>query len=133
MNELKNYKEEYSEQSLFNKVLHCGKSMGLELIYMCLILYYTIKDPKVPMKIKSIVVSALGYVIAPIDLIFDGIPSVGYVDDLATVAFAFVMITTYVTPEIKNQAKNKLVNMFGDIVEKELAVIELEVYDELNN
>jgi uncharacterized membrane protein YkvA (DUF1232 family) len=133
MNELKNYKEEYSEQSLFNKVLHCGKSMGLELIYMCLILYYTIKDPKVPMKIKSIVVSALGYVIAPIDLIFDGIPSVGYVDDLATVAFAFVMITTYVTPEIKNQAKNKLVNIFGDTVEKELAVIELEVYDELNN
>lgn len=133
MNELKNYKEEYSEQSLFNKVLHCGKSMGLELIYMCLILYYTIKDPKVPMKIKSIVVSALGYVIAPIDLIFDGIPSVGYVDDLATVAVAFVMITTYVTPEIKNQAKNKLVNMFGDIVEKELAVIELEVYNESNN
>lgn len=133
MNELKNYKEEYSEQSLFNKVLHCGKSMGLELIYMCLILYYTIKDPKVPMKIKSIVVSALGYVIAPIDLIFDGIPSVGYVDDLATVAVAFVMITTYVTPEIKNQAKNKLVNIFGDTVEKELAVIELEVYDELNN
>lgn len=133
MNELKKYKEEYSEQSLFNKVLHCGKSMGLELIYMCLILYYTIKDPKVPMKIKSIVVSALGYVIAPIDLIFDGIPSVGYVDDLATVAFAFVMITTYVTPEIKNQAKNKLVNMFGDIVEKELAVIELEVYNESNN
>lgn len=133
MNELKNYKEEYSEQSLFNKVLHCGKSMGLELIYMCLILYYTIKDPKVPMKIKSIVVSALGYVIAPIDLIFDGIPSVGYVDDLATVAVAFVMITTYVTPEIKNQAKNKLVNIFGDVVEKELAVIEVEVYDELNN
>jgi uncharacterized membrane protein YkvA (DUF1232 family) len=133
MNELKNYKEEYSEQSLFNKVLHCGKSMGLELIYMCLILYYTIKDPKVPMKIKSIVVSALGYVIAPIDLIFDGIPSVGYVDDLATVAVAFVMITTYVTPEIKNQAKNKLVNIFGDTVEKELAVIELEVYAELNN
>lgn len=133
MNELKNYKEEYSEQSLFNKVLHCGKSMGLELIYMCLILYYTIKDPKVPMKIKSIVVSALGYVIAPIDLIFDGIPSVGYVDDLATVAVAFVMITTYVTPEIKNQAKNKLVNIFGDTVEKELAVIELEVYEELNN
>lgn len=133
MNELKKYKEEYSKQSLFNKVLHCGKSMGLELIYMCLILYYTIKDPKVPMKIKSIVVSALGYVIAPIDLIFDGIPSVGYVDDLATVAFAFVMITTYVTPEIKNQAKNKLVNMFGDIVEKELAVIELEVYNESNN
>lgn len=132
MNELKNYKEEYSEQSLFNKVLHCGKSMGLELIYMCLILYYTIKDPNVPMKIKSIVVSALGYVIAPIDLIFDGIPSVGYVDDLATVAFAFVMITTYVTPEIKNQAKNKLVNIFGDTVEKELAVIEVEVYDELN-
>ena len=133
MNELKNYKEEYSEQSLFNKVLHCGKSMGLELIYMCLILYYTIKDPKVPMKIKSIVVSALGYVIAPIDLIFDGVPSVGYVDDLATVAVAFVMITTYVTPEIKNQAKNKLVNIFGDVVEKELAVIEVEVYDELNN
>lgn len=133
MNELKNYKEEYSEQSLFNKVLHCGKSMGLELIYMCLILYYTIKDPKVPMKIKSIVVSALGYVIAPIDLIFDGIPSVGYVDDLATVAVAFVMITTYVTPEIKNQAKNKLVNIFGDTVEKELALIEVEVYDELNN
>jgi uncharacterized membrane protein YkvA (DUF1232 family) len=133
MNELKKYENEYSEKSLINKVVSCGKKMGLKLIYMCLILYYTIKDPKVPMKIKSIVISALGYVIAPIDLIFDGIPSVGYVDDLATVTIAFVMITSYVTPEIKNQAKNKLVNIFGDTVDKELAVIELEVYDELNN
>ena len=132
MKELKKYENEYSEKSLFNKVISCGKKMGLKLIYMCLILYYTIKDPRVPMKIKSVVISALGYVIAPIDLIFDGIPSAGYIDDLASVSVAFIMITSYITPEIKTQAKNKLISIFGDTVEKELDAIEVEVYEEVD-
>ena len=132
MNELKKYENEYSEKSLINKVASCGKKMGLKLIYMCLILYYTIKDPRVPMKIKSVVISALGYVIAPIDLIFDGIPSAGYIDDLASVSVAFIMITSYITPEIKTQAKNKLISIFGDTVEKELDAIEVEVYEEVD-
>ena len=127
--ELESYKKEYSDQKLTTKILKYGKKMGAKLIYMCLILYYTLKSPEVPMKMKTVIIGALGYVIAPIDLIFDATPVAGYTDDLASVMAAFAMISMYVTPAIKQQARDKMKDIFGDMIEEELVIIEMELND----
>jgi uncharacterized membrane protein YkvA (DUF1232 family) len=126
-NNIVKYEKEYSEKGLMDKITSVGKKMGVKLIYVCLILAYTLKNPAVPMKIKATIISALGYVIAPIDLIFDGIPGIGYTDDIASVMFAFGLITMYITPEIKQQAKDKMKDIFGETIIMELEAIDVEI------
>ena len=81
-------------------------------------------------KIKATIIGALGYVISPIDLIFDGLPAVGYSDDIATVIAAFSLITMYVTPEIKQEAKDKMKSIFGESIVMELEAIDVEINDQ---
>lgn len=129
-NKVVDYKKEYSETKLMTKITTFGKKMGAKLIYMCLILAYTLKSPAVPVKIKATIIGALGYVISPIDLIFDGLPAVGYSDDIATVIAAFSLITMYVTPEIKQEAKDKMKSIFGESIVMELEAIDVEINDQ---
>lgn len=47
-----------------------------------LMLWFSIKNPKVPLVSKAICFFIVAYVLSPIDLIPDFIPILGYVDDL---------------------------------------------------
>lgn len=64
-------------------------------------LFYSLKDPSVPMKAKATIIGALGYFIAPIDLIADPIPVAGYGDDLAAIIATLGVISIYLTEETK--------------------------------
>ncbi len=50
--------------------------------------YRLLRDPRVPVKQKAFVGAALGYVVAPLDVIPDFIPFIGRVDDLLILALA---------------------------------------------
>ena len=50
--------------------------------------YRLLRDPRVPHKQKVLLGAAVGYLVAPIDLIPDWIPFVGRADDLLMLAFA---------------------------------------------
>jgi len=126
-NNLEKYSKDYSETKLTTKITRFGKKMGAKLVYLCFIFFYTLKSPTVPAKIKATIIGALGYVISPIDLILDIIPVAGYSDDIATVMGAFALIGFYVTPEIKQQAKDKMKVIFGESIITELEVIDIEL------
>ena len=66
------------------------------------------------MKIKAGIIGALGYLISPIDLVPDLIPVVGYTDDAAAIAFAITAAQMYITDEIKEKAKERMREIFGD-------------------
>lgn len=69
------------------------------------------------MKVKATIAGALGYFILPIDLVPDVVLGVGYVDDLTLVMAALVQVAMYIDEDIKNQAKDKLKDWFGDDVD----------------
>jgi len=52
-------------------------------------LWYALRDPATPLLSKIIIGGALAYVAMPFDLVPDFIPVLGYVDDVAVVAFAY--------------------------------------------
>lgn len=56
--------------------------------------------PAVPMRAKVIMGAAIGYVIAPIDLIPDRIPVLGYVDDVIVAAAAADVLITSVDDDV---------------------------------
>ncbi len=105
--ELTTYQGEYSETKLWSKLSKFARQLGKDLVYQVLVLYYVMKSPDVPFKTKSIIVGALGYLILPLDLIPDVIPMLGFTDDAAAIAQAYMAVKNSITPDIEAQARNK--------------------------
>lgn len=110
----------YSENGLWDKIKSVAKSAGLKIIYAALILYYTATASTTPTEKKAIIYGALGYFILPIDLIPDAIPLVGFSDDLAALLWCIATVAACITPEIKENAKKKLTEIFGQYDESEI-------------
>ena len=114
------YQNNYDESSFFSKVFKFAKKAGLKLIYLALLLYYTLGSDSLSFKDKITIYGALGYFILPLDLIPDSIPIIGYSDDLSFLYFAYEKVKDNITEEIRTQAKNKLFSIFGEYDELEI-------------
>jgi uncharacterized membrane protein YkvA (DUF1232 family) len=118
--ENKDYSDQYSEKSLFEKIKKVAKNAGIKVIYYVLIAYYLLQKKDLPKKEKAIIIGALGYFIMPFDLVPDFTAGVGYVDDLGALALALGKVALYIDDDIKKQAKDKLRDIFGDYDDSEL-------------
>lgn len=114
MSESEGKPPKYSENSFWDKVKKYAKVIGRPVLEKALQLYYAARAPETPTWAKTTIYSALAYFIWPLDAIPDAIPVVGYSDDLGVLAAALITVTTYVTPEIKEMASDKLKGWFGD-------------------
>lgn len=111
---IEKYNSHYSESGLWSKIKSVAKKVGSKTIYMVLLLHYVLKSPDVSIKEKAKIYGALGYFILPIDLIPDAIPFVGYSDDITALASILHSVWKNVTPEIKQQAQQKLKDWFDN-------------------
>jgi uncharacterized membrane protein YkvA (DUF1232 family) len=118
------YTEAYSETKLFDKILKFAKAAGIKVIYAVLLCFYTLQNPTTPILAKSVIVSALGYFILPLDLIPDFIPIVGFADDLTALVAGLVAVAMYVDDGVKQKAKDKLHTWFGAYDEEELSKVD---------
>lgn len=58
-----------------------------------LILYFAVKDPRVPRQAKLLALALAAYIISPIDIIPDLVlPGLGYIDDIVLIPFAAQLI-----------------------------------------
>ena len=94
------------------------------MIYAVLLVFYTLKDPNVPWISKVTIVGALGYFIAPIDLIADSIPLLGYTDDLTVLTKAISIISTSITTETQRKAKKKILEWFSNVKNEDFSVVD---------
>lgn len=106
------YKSEYEESRFMDKVLKSVLYIGEELAYNLFVGFYLLQDERVPVKVKATIVGALGYFIAPLDLIPDIIPVAGFADDASAVAGAIAIAACYITPDIKKRAREKVNDLF---------------------
>ncbi|MDO5570313.1 MAG: DUF1232 domain-containing protein [Bacteroidales bacterium] len=111
---IEKYSKSYSENNLLKKIQYAAKSAGVKIIYAVMILYCLLIDDKVPTKDKTLIIGAFGYFILPIDIIPDFLPG-GFTDDFAALLCVIKMVASNITPEIKEKAKNKVVNIFGQV------------------
>ena len=118
--DVKVYQKYYSESGFWKKLGKVAIVVGSRLIYCALLLYYVLKSPDVLIKDKAMIIGALGYFILPVDLIPDFIPVAGYADDMAALVACYNAVKDNVTPEIEQQAQEKLADWFGDIAIPEL-------------
>lgn len=109
---LQSFKNMYSESELMKKIGSIAKIAGTKTIYMVLRVYYAMKSKEVPVKYKLILGAALGYFIAPFDLIPDIFGVLGIVDDGIILKWALDQVEPYITPEINEKARTRLLKWF---------------------
>ncbi|MEH6943865.1 YkvA family protein [Bacillus sp. JJ722] len=114
---MKNAEKNYSDDKFWDKLKKYGKKAGSSVVYAVLLLYFTLQKPEVPAKTKAIIIGALGYFIIPFDLIPDVALGVGFTDDLGALGIALLQVAMYIDDDIKEKAKIKLADWFGDHVD----------------
>lgn len=122
------YSKYYSEKSLWEKIKKFSKAAGTKVIYAVLLLYYAMKDSNVSLKTKIFIAASLGYFIMPADAIFDLTPIIGYSDDLGVLLFALKQISSAITNDVKENARNKIAEWFSEINENEIAELEEKIF-----
>lgn len=123
-NDLEKYRGSYSERGLMNKLTAVAKKAGIKAVYAVLLLYYALQSPQTSTKDKSIIYGALGYFILPLDLVPDFIPLAGFGDDLGALVWALSRVLANITDEVREKARLKLRDWFGDYDHREIREID---------
>lgn len=101
------YEHHYSDTGFWCKLRHAAAQAGAKVLYPALQLYYLMLSPQVPVKAKSLIIGALGYLILPADLVPDFIPALGFTDDLTALMVALRAVAKHLTPDINRQAREQ--------------------------
>lgn len=101
------YERHYDEDSFWKKLKHLASNVGSKVLYPALQLYFLLQAKDVPMKAKTLIVGALGYLILPVDMVPDFIPALGFTDDLTALMVALRTLNKYLTPDINARAKDQ--------------------------
>ncbi len=101
------YNRHYDEDSFWKKLKHLASNVGSKVLYPALQLYFLLQAKDVPVKAKTLIVGALGYLILPTDIVPDFIPALGFTDDLTALMVALRTLNKYLTPDINARAKDQ--------------------------
>ena len=101
------YERHYNEDSFWSKLKHVASKVGSKVLYPALQLYFLLQAKDEPMKAKTLIVGALGYLILPTDIVPDFIPALGFTDDLTALMVALRTLNKYLTPDINARAKDQ--------------------------
>lgn len=111
------YRKFFEEDNFWEKIKKFATKIGVKGIYYALILYYILQRDDISIQDKALIVGALGYLIAPIDLIPDLLLGIGFVDDIAALTIVIKKLNQYIDEDIKNKAKIKLQDWFSELDE----------------
>lgn len=62
-----------------------------------------IRDPRVPIAAKAVMIATLAYVASPIDIIPDFIPFVGHLDDRIVIPIGVMVAVSLLPPALRNE------------------------------
>ncbi len=99
-------------------------SAGEQVIYAVLLLYYAYHGPDTPTWAKRTILGGIAYALAPLDLVPDLTPILGFTDDMGVLMFGLVSIAGHISDEIRKQARHQLTLWYGSVDEEVLSAID---------
>ena len=112
---IESFGSEYSEQGLKEKLAKIARKAGIKMAYAVLVAFYAVQSDTLSFKEKARLYGALGYFILPVDLIPDAILGMGYSDDLAALVYVLHTVSSNITSEVKQRAREKLCSWFDNV------------------
>ncbi len=105
----------FDEDEYLLKARKYLKIAGVQLVYACMLLFYAYKHPDTPSWARRMVLGALAYALAPIDLIPDLAPFLGFTDDFGVLMFGVVSIACYIDDSVREKAQKHVIKWFGRV------------------
>jgi uncharacterized membrane protein YkvA (DUF1232 family) len=102
------YSANFSSKGLWLSLSKHLKRLGRRTVLLALQLYYAADDAATPIWAKSLIYSALGYLILPFDAIPDMLPGIGLSDDIAVMSAALATVAAHVGESHRQQAEQRL-------------------------
>lgn len=121
------YRDAFSETGFWQKLRRYARQAGIKGVYTALLLFYAYRRKDTPTWAKSVILGALGYLIAPIDALPDLTPILGYTDDLGVLSFSLVTIASFINKQVKEQARAQLTAWFGEYEEEEIELVDKQL------
>ena len=87
--------------------------IGRDLLEKVLQLFFAASQPQTPAWAKTVIYSALVYLVLPVDAIPDFIPITGYVDDFSTIVAALSTVAMYINDDVRQQARQTVEHWLG--------------------
>ncbi|WP_299791663.1 YkvA family protein [uncultured Shewanella sp.] len=107
------YSNEFSNRGFWSALTKYMKRLGRKSLQLALELYYAAEDSSTPIWAKSVIYSALGYLILPVDAIPDMVPGIGLSDDITILVAAMATVATHVKASHQLRAEERLKAWFS--------------------
>lgn len=100
---------------LWSGIANYTKKVGRASARPVLLLYYVMRSSNTPKSEKLMLLSAIAYVVLPLDLLSaKRIPIIGWLDEVVSLTVAFQKVSKYVTPDMERKADEILDKMFTE-------------------
>ena len=100
----------------WEKISEYAKKAGRAVARPVLLLYFVLKSPATPSSDKALILSALAYLILPVDLLSaKRLPIIGWIDEIAAIALAYKKVCRHITPEIVAEVEMLLDKWFPEV------------------
>jgi uncharacterized membrane protein YkvA (DUF1232 family) len=100
---------------LWDKITDYARKAGKAATRPVLLLYYVLKSPATPKSDRLLIISALSYLVLPIDLISTKrLPIIGWIDEAVSITVACEKVCKHITPEIRAEVENLLDKWFHE-------------------
>lgn len=103
---------------LKDKIFEYARKAGRTMARILLQLYFVMTSEETPRKDKLLIVSALSYLVLPIDLIdAKKVPILGWFDEMASLYVAYQKVRQHITPEMEAKVDKILDSWFPEQTE----------------
>ena len=102
------FQKYYNDGAFWHKLASFAKKAGTKLIYIALLLYYTLNSTGISKMDRAAIYGA------------DYIPFIGYTDDLSILLYAYTRIRRNINDDIRQSAKDKMKSFFGSYSSKDI-------------
>lgn len=108
-----NMQELINKDLLLEKMKEWAVKVGRISTRPALLLYYVMVSKETPKSDKFLILSALSYLVLPIDLISaKRLPIIGWLDEAVSLTIAYQKVSKYITPAIERKVDDILDKWF---------------------
>jgi uncharacterized membrane protein YkvA (DUF1232 family) len=107
--------------NLWEKIGEWSRTAGRVATRPVILLYYVMTSKDTPNSDKILILSAISYLVLPIDLISaKRLPIIGWFDEIVSLTVAYQKVSKYITPEMEGKVDALLDKWFPEYTHYEM-------------
>lgn len=111
----------FDAEALWAKITEWSRKAGRAATRPVILLWYVMLNKDTPKSDKVLILSAISYLVLPIDIISaKRLPIIGWIDEIVSITVAYQKLCRYITPEMQAKADRLLDRWFPEYIPYEM-------------